>query len=138
MQEGAAPFLAARVELPATTPVPGGRLDYAVVNEGTVPILLGAAYGLERLIDSGWEDVAVPYWFPAWALRLQSGGRRELFAGIPHDAQSGRHRLRVRLLADRDPHPGYDSVARQEIRPIEVSAEFDIRLSKAPASGRSG
>lgn len=118
--------------------VPGGRLGYVIINTGTVPVILGAAYGLERRVASGWEDVAIPYAFPAWGLRLPPRSGRELVARIPERAQPGRHRLRVRLSADRDPHPGYEWVAQQEIQPVEVSAEFDVRLLEASGSTPAG
>jgi hypothetical protein len=118
--------LAARLELPATTAAPGGPLRYRVTNTGAVPILLGASYGLERLVAHGWEEVSVPYSFPAWGVRLESERRRELTARIPERVQSGRHRLRVRMRADRDPHPGFEWVALEQIQPIEVCAEFDV------------
>jgi hypothetical protein len=100
--------------------------------------MLGAAYRLDRLTDSGWQDVAGPYAFQAWGLRLESGRQHELAARIPEHAQPGRHRLRVRVSADRDPHPGHEWVARQEIQPIEVSAEFEVKPSDAPVDRRSG
>jgi hypothetical protein len=131
MPERAVASISARLELPVTRAVPGGGLVYVIINTGTVPVVLGAAYGLERRGASGWEDLPVPYAFPLWGLRLQSGSRREMVARIPEHAQAGRHRLRVRLPADRDPHPGYEWVAQEEIQPVEVSAEFDVRLPEA-------
>jgi hypothetical protein len=122
-----APSLAARLEVVgAAAAVPGGGLRYAVVNTGEVPILLGTAYGLERLGEAGWKEVALPYWFPACGLRLELRSRLELTARIPDDAQPGRHRLRKPLQADRDPHPGYEWVATSAIRPIELTLEFDV------------
>jgi hypothetical protein len=131
MRERAVPPPAARLELAATTAVAGGRLGYRITNTGTAPLMLGAAYGLERLTGSGWEEVASPYGFQAWGLRLESQAHRDLVARIPDQAQPGRYRLRVRLPADQDPHPGYEWVAEQAIRPVELSAEFDVQLSEA-------
>lgn len=131
MREPAVPSPAACLELAATTAVAGGRLGYTITNTGTAPLMLGAAYGLERLTGAGWEEVAIPYAFRAWGLRLESQVHRELVARIPEQAQPGRHRLRVRLTADRDPHPRYEWVAEQELRAVEVSAEFDVRLPEA-------
>ena len=131
MRERAVPSPAARLELAATTAVAGGRLGYTITNTGTAPLMLGATYGLERLRGSGWEEVVIPRGFRAWGLRLESRAHRELVARIPEEAQPGRHRLRVRLPVDQDPHPGYEWVAEREIRPVELSAEFDVRLSEA-------
>lgn len=118
--------LAARVELPAGTAVPGGSLVYCVINTGSLPIMLGAAFMLERTTGDGWERLPVPRAFPLWGRRLEAGERSELVAQVWDHAQPGRYRLRVPLQVDRDPHPGYEWVALQEIKPIEVTAEFDV------------
>jgi len=57
-----APALVARLELVGPAVMPGGRLRYAVVN-GVVPIMLGEAYGFERVTDHGWERVPLAYVF---------------------------------------------------------------------------
>jgi hypothetical protein len=41
-------------------------------------------------------------------------------------ARPAHYRLRKRLDVDRDPHPGYEWVARQEIHAIEATAEFEV------------
>jgi hypothetical protein len=130
MRARAVPSPAARLELVAITAVAGGRLGCTGTNTGTAPLVLGADYGVERLTGSGSEEVALPYGFRAWGLRLESLAHRELVGRIPEQAQPGRHRLRVRLTADRDPHPGYEWVAEQQLRGVEVSAEFDVRLPR--------
>ncbi|HUA45700.1 MAG TPA: hypothetical protein VMA77_10760, partial [Solirubrobacteraceae bacterium] len=73
-----------------------------------------------------WERVPLPYGFRAWGRRLEPGDRFGLTARIPEFVLAGRYRLRKRLEVDRDPHPGYEWVARQEIEPIEVTAEFEV------------
>ena len=70
-----------------------------------------------------------PYAFPAWGRRLESGGRFELTARVPERAHPGRYRLRKRLRVDRDPRPGYERVAAQEVEPIEVTVEFEVCAS---------
>lgn len=106
--------------------MPGGEVGYEVVNTGELPIMLGAAYGLERRTDGGWERVELPYAFRLWGRRLESRCRYALTARVPDFAQPGRYRLCKRLIVDRAPHPGYEWVAGQEIQPIEVIAEFDV------------
>ncbi|MFZ0088482.1 MAG: immunoglobulin-like domain-containing protein [Solirubrobacteraceae bacterium] len=101
-------------------------MGYTVINEGDVPIMLGAAYRLERFSEDGWERVKLPYAFRLWGRRLESGDRHELSARLPDRVQPGRYRLHKRLDADRDPHPGYEWVAGSEIQPIEVTAEFNV------------
>lgn len=118
--------LSARLELPAATAVPGGSLVYAVINTGSLPIMLGAAFVLERATGDGWERLPVPRAFPLWGRRLEGGARSELTARIWEHAQPGRYRLRVPLGVDRDPRPGFEWVATQEVEPIELTAEFDV------------
>jgi hypothetical protein len=77
------PLLAARLELAAAVAVPGGCLVNSVVNTGTLPIMPGAAYRLERQAGPGWEHIAGPDAFaapPAASSRRGSGGRRSLGA----------------------------------------------------------
>jgi hypothetical protein len=105
---------------------PGDDLAYAVINVGELPLVLGAAYELERIIGDGWERVAGTGAFRAWGRRLDPGGRYELTARVPERAQSGRYRLRKRVDVDRDPHPGYEWVAGREIEPVDLTAEFYV------------
>ena len=120
--------LAARLELAAATAAPGGSLVYSVINTGSLPIMLGAAYTLERATRDGWERAPFPRAFPLWGLRLEAGARCELTARVWEQAQPGRYRLRVPLRVDRDPQPGRDRTAAQENDPIEVTADFDVTL----------
>jgi hypothetical protein len=114
--------LVARLELLGPAVVPGGRLSYAVINTDVVPIMLGEAYGFERVSDHGWECVPLAYVFRTAAGALGSGSPYDLIARVPDHAQPGRYRLRKHLRADRDPHPGYEWVATEEIQAIELTA----------------
>ena len=117
--------LAAELELAATSTT-GDGLRYMVVNTGELPIMLGEAYVLERLTDDGWERVRIGTNLRLWGRRLELGDRFELTVRIPGFAPAGRYRLRKRLALDRDPHPGYEWVAHQEIEPLDVTAEFEV------------
>ena len=119
-------MLAADLELATKAAVAGESLQYTVINIGALPLLLGEAYQLERLTNGGWERINVGANFRLWGRRLESGDRFELTARIPEFVHSGRYRLRKRLDVDRDPHPGYEWVAHQEIEPIELTAEFEV------------
>jgi hypothetical protein len=121
------PVLAARVESAGTTAAPGGQIKYTVLNTGALPIMLGAHYELDRFIDNTWEPFPLPYAFRLWGRRLETGNRYELTARIPEHAPPGRYRLRKRLDVDRDPHPGYESLATKQIDPIELTTEFDVQ-----------
>lgn len=88
--------------------------------------MLGEAYELDRFIDNWWQPLAIPWMFRLWGRRLGPGSRHDLEARLPDDAVPGRWRLRKRLSADTDPHPGNEWVARSAIEPLEVAAEFEI------------
>jgi hypothetical protein len=118
--------LAAELELATTAVIADEGLRYTVVNIGVLPIILGEAYELERWTDGRWERVKVSTNFRLWGRRLESGDRFELTSRIPEFVHRGRYRLRKRLAVDRDPHPGYEWVARQEIEPLKVTAEFEV------------
>jgi hypothetical protein len=118
--------LAAELELATTASTARDGLRYTVVNTGELPIMLGEAYELERLTDDGWQRVRIGTNFRLWGRRLESGDRFELTSRIPELAPAGRYRLRKRLAVDRDPHPGYEWVAHQQIAPLEVTAEFEV------------
>jgi hypothetical protein len=118
--------LAANLELASTAAIAGGGVGYTVVNAGALPIMLGEAYELECLTEDGWERFPIGYAFRLWGRRLESGDRFELTARVPEPVQPGRYRLRKRLDVDRDPHPGYEWVAHQEIEPIDLTAEFEV------------
>jgi hypothetical protein len=97
-----------------------------VINTGTVPLMVGASYELDSWSGGRWEKSPGPSRFRAWGRRLEPGDRFELFAPVPASARPGRYRLRKRLDADRDPHPGYEWVASHTIEPIEAAAEFEV------------
>jgi hypothetical protein len=123
--DGSPYVLAARVEVGIPV-VSGGGVEYEVINTGELPIMLGEAYEFDRLGSTGWDRVPLPYAFRLSGRRLEAGDRYGLAARVPDSALPGRYRLRKRLDVDRDPHPGYEWVAHQEIDAIEVTAEFEI------------
>lgn len=115
----------ARLEVDGPVTV-GEQLRYVVVNDGPVPVMLGAAYALDRATDAGWAPAKAPRVFPAWGMRLKQGDRVALPAGLPDPLAPGRYRLRVVLNPDRDPAPGYEWVATADIRSAELSTEFEV------------
>ena len=119
-------MLAADLELATKPAVAGESLRYTVINIGVLPLMLGEAYQLERLTNDGWERVNIGVNFRLWGRRLESGDRFELTSRIPEFVHSGRYRLRKRLDVDRDPHPGYEWMAHEEIESIELTAEFEV------------
>jgi len=126
VSDATAPKLAARLELPRPVAGPGGPLEYTVINIGDLPIRLGAHYSLECDAGDGWQPVETSAGFRAWGRRLLPGNRTQITAYLPQDLPAGRYRLRKRLNADADPHPGYEWIAHAEIPPIETTAEFRV------------
>jgi hypothetical protein len=129
--------LAGRLEVPHPTVSVGGELAYAVVNDGDVPIMLGEDYEVERFGAAGWERIDLGYAFRLWGRRLAPGARFKLTARVPERLVPGRYRLCKRLIADRDPQPGYEWVAQQEIEPVDVTAEFEV-VAGRPEQGSAG
>lgn len=119
----------ARLDLHTTSAVPGDRLEYSVTNTGSLPILAGEAFGLDRLQENDWVPVEVPCMFRAWGRRLNSGESVALTARIPDGTPAGRYRLNKRLAVDRDPHPGYEWIAHHDIPPSVAFGEFDVLTS---------
>jgi hypothetical protein len=104
----------------------GDELQYIVVNTGELPIMLGAAYVLERFEQRGWRVANPDAGFRAWGRRLAPGQRTRLTTRLPASLPAGSYRLRKRLRADRDPHPGYEWVALSDVAPCEATAEFTV------------
>lgn len=122
----AAVGVCARLDLGATSAVAGDRLEYSVLNTGSLPIVVGEAFGLDRLEDDEWVAVEVPYKFRLWGRRLNSGESFALTARIPDGTRIGRYRLNKRLVVDRDPQPGYEAIAQLDIPPTVARGEFDV------------
>lgn len=123
------PTLTARLELQRRVAAPGGELEYTVINTGDLPIMLGAAYSLDRQAEDGWQPIEVGVGFRSWGRRLLPGDRYQGTAALREDLPAGRYRLRKKLRADADPHPGYEWVAQAGIAPVEPAAEFVVRTS---------
>ena len=77
------------IELSSPAPHATDPLDYTVVNAGDVPILLGAAFAVERRRDAGWERIEDARMFRAWGRRLAPSGRCTLTARLPADSAPG-------------------------------------------------
>lgn len=92
-----------RLELAQFSFTAGDELEYIVVNRGELPIMLEAAYGLERFEQHRWRVANPDAAFPAWGARLAPGQRARLTTCLPVSLPAGSYRLRKRLLADRDP-----------------------------------
>jgi hypothetical protein len=118
--------VAARLELPKPTFTAGDDLEYVVVNTGDLPIMLGAAYVLERFEHGGWRVANPDAAFRAWGRRLTPGQQSELTTHLPASLPAGNYRLRKRLAADRDPHPGYEWLAQSDVASCEAIAEFTV------------
>lgn len=93
--------------------------------------MIGAAYVLERFERGGWR-VANP---DAAISRLGTaapGQQSELTTHLPASLPAGNYRLRKRLAADRDPHPGYEWLAQSDVAPFKAIAEFTVDARQAP------
>jgi hypothetical protein len=126
MPDARSAAVAGRLELAQPGFMAGDELEYIVVNTGELPIMLGAAYVLERFEQHGWRVANPDAAFPAWGARLAPGRRTRLTTHLPASLPAGSYRLRKRLLADRDPHPGCEWVSLGDVAPCEAIAEFTV------------
>jgi hypothetical protein len=90
-------------------------VDYRINNTGSVGLICGRAYGLERKTDAGWVLMNRDMPFRAIGFRVLPGESRELQAVIPGDAPLGSYRLRTSVRSDH--------VART----VHLSAGFEVR-----------
>lgn len=125
MADAAERILAGRIDADVLSVEPGGRLEYAVVNCGGVPILFGEAYELDRLSTSGWLHVPLPWGFRLIGYGLSPGDRRQMTAPIPDDAAAGRYRVRKQLRAD----PAVEQGAN-ELAPMQATVEFSVERAQ--------
>lgn len=121
------PMLAARLRVLSQTVSWGDELRYLVINDGDVPIMLGAGYGFDRWMSGEWEPVPMRLLVPLWGRRIGPGAQSQDSFPVREDLLPGRYRLRKRLDPDRDPVRGYEWVAKADITPIEPTAEFVLR-----------
>jgi hypothetical protein len=101
------------IELPMTSVGPGDDLTYRLHNTGSVELICGVGYQLERESNGQWLPAGPPMWFPAIGLIVRPGEHRQLTAKIPADAPDGLYRINT-SLSDRDG------------RDVEASAEFRV------------
>lgn len=121
--------VAARLELLRSVLRAGDELEYTVVNTGDLPIMLGAAYVLERLENGRWIVANPNALCRAWGRRLPPGEQHQLTTRLAASLPAGSYRLRKRLSVDRDPHRGYEWLAQRNVEPCEATARFAIEVA---------
>jgi hypothetical protein len=93
---------------------PGQIVPYRIVNTGTVDLICGLAYRLERRADDTWVCMNPGMAFRAIGFGVSPGHYRELQARIPADAPPGLYRLIASA--------GSDHVSGR----VEVSGQFSV------------
>ena len=115
----------ARLQLAAAAVAPGAELRYSIANDGEMPLLYGAGYGLERRTANGWEAVPIALAFPAWGRRIVPGeDSGAMVARVPSNQAPGHYRLVTSVIvlhADSTPMRGPDGPIT-----IDLSCEFSI------------
>jgi hypothetical protein len=121
--------VAGQLELARSSFAAGDELTYTVANTGDLPIMLGAAYALERFDNGRWTVTNPNAGFRAWGRRLGPGQQTQLSTRLPPALPAGRYRLRKRLSVDRDPYPGLEWLAQSNIEPYEAIVEFTVNAA---------
>jgi len=85
--------------LPADVP-PGEVAPYRIVNTGSVDLICGLPYRLERQTDDGWLWMNEGMAFRLIGFRVSPGHYRELEARVPEDAPPGPYRLIASVTSD--------------------------------------
>jgi hypothetical protein len=94
----------------------GGVVPYRIVNTGTINVICGSPYRLERQTDDGWMPVNGGMPFRLIGFGVRPGRCHELQARIPDDAPGGLYRLVASV--------GSDHVSGR----VEICGEFSITI----------
>jgi uncharacterized membrane protein len=78
----------------------GDELRYRINNTGTVPLICGLSYRLERETVKGWVPMNPGMAFRAIGFGVLPGEGRELRATIPRDGPSGSYRISTSVRSD--------------------------------------
>lgn len=92
--------LAATIEVLGTHVGPGDELGYRINNTGSVELICGLAYRLERKTSDGWVHTNPGMAFRLIGFGVLPGQGRELSAMIPADALGGSYRISTSVTSD--------------------------------------
>ena len=92
----------------------GELVPYRIINTGTVDLICGLPYRLERQTDNVWLPMNAGMPFRLIGFGVSPGHYRELQARVPNDAPTGLYRLIASV--------GSDHVSGR----VEVSAHFSV------------
>jgi uncharacterized membrane protein len=92
----------------------GEEVQYRIKNIGSVELICGLGYGLERETGYGSIHLNPGMAFPAVGLGISPGRHRDLTARVPVDAPAGRYRIGTSVSSDH---------AKEIVR---LSARFDV------------
>jgi hypothetical protein len=95
---------------------PGEVVPYRIVNTGTINLICGLRYRLERQTDDGWVPMNAGMPFRLIGFGVLPGEWHELRARIPDDAPGGLYRLIASV--------GSDHVSGR----VEICGEFSITI----------
>jgi hypothetical protein len=79
---------------------PGDELPYRITNIGSVDLICGLQYRLERESANGWIHMNPGMAFRAIGFGVPPGQNRELIAIIPADSPIGLYRLNTSVNSD--------------------------------------
>lgn len=79
---------------------PGEVVPYRIINTGTVDLICGLSYRLERQTAESWVPMNARLAFPLIGFGVSPGQYRELGARLPDDAPAGSYRLVASVGSD--------------------------------------
>jgi hypothetical protein len=92
--------LAATIEVLTPSVGPGDELPYRITNVGSIDLICGLQYRLERETTDGWIHMNPGMAFRAIGFGVPPGENRELTAMIPAKGPAGRYRLSAAMTGD--------------------------------------
>jgi hypothetical protein len=111
--------LSAKIELPAPAVRAGDRLEYSIVNTGSVELICGLPYRLERYADNAWILMNPNMAFALPGFGVKPGQTHLLTALVPAIAPAGKYRIST-SVATNPLDEGHGA------RSVQISAQFDV------------
>jgi uncharacterized membrane protein len=92
--------LSATMEVLTRSVRPGDELPYRITNTGSVELICGVGYRMERETSDGWIHMNPGMAFRSIGFGVLPGEHRDLSAMVPADAPAGSYRISTSVTSD--------------------------------------